>query len=117
MGRSGQPQAQGPLREGGPSPLVVKPPLVALVVGKDFDYPDGVLVALAPDRIGCTHGPVDFVSEEVTEVLVGGMLGPKAPWHVVSRVDTLLQRVQHAFNLLSSFARRLGGQPFQTFPV
>ena len=46
VGGRGQPQAQGALQEGGPSPLVVKSPLVALVVGKDFDYPDGVPVPL-----------------------------------------------------------------------
>lgn len=68
-------------------------PLVAFVIRKYFNHSDREFVAFALDSIRRPHRSINFVAEEVSDVLIGGMFGPQTPRNVVSRVDSVLQCV------------------------
>jgi hypothetical protein len=62
----------------------VESPLIALVVWKYLDNSDSILISMAPDSVGGPQGAINFMSEEVSDIFVGGMFGPKTPGNYVT---------------------------------
>jgi hypothetical protein len=54
----------------------------SFVVWKNLDNSDSILVSIAPDSVGGPQLAINFIPEEVSDIFVGGMIGPKTPGNV-----------------------------------
>lgn len=79
---------------------------VALVICEYLDDSDDVFLSLPSNGVGCSHGLVNFIPEEVPNVTTSRILWPQTPRDVVSRIGPFLQCAQHTINLSSRLARR-----------